>query len=144
MKTISNLRTGIILLAFAMSVVSCEDTFTEIESATPDLPEVQVPVPELEVSSSTAISTELRTAKPFTFRIGIIACTRTGYTIYVHMLNIEAYKISWQLDGTDLGYGNQIHCVTGRTVKVKVTRKSDRMSISRTIQLPPSVVDGLN
>ena len=113
MKTISNLRTGILLLACALSVVSCEDTFTEIESVTPDLPEVQVPVPELEDSNSTATLSELRTATPFTFRIGIIACTRTGYTIYVHMVNIEAYKIFWQMDGTDLGYGNQIHCVTG-------------------------------
>lgn len=144
MKTISNLRTGIFLLACALSVFSCEDIFTEIESATPTTSEVPVPVPELENLNSTATLSALMLPKTFTFNTAIIACTATGYTIYVYMVNINAYKIFWQVDGTDMGYGKQINCVNGLTVKVKVTRISDMASISRTIQLPPSVLDGLN
>ena len=130
---------SLVFLTCTVFFPACEDVIVEFHPDNPYSPEEVEPNPVLEVASSTEFPALRQGAKPFFYEIEKISCTQQGYTLKVLIYQPNNYQYSWIVDEMPAGTSNQIHCVTGKKVYLSVTRYSDMMTISRYMELPPSI-----
>lgn len=74
---------------------------------------------------------------PFDFGIQVTRCRKPTETVALDVMIDEPanYYYRWRVDGRDAGYGIGLPCLCAKSASVFVTRKSDLLSVRKTILL---------
>jgi hypothetical protein len=138
-----------------MQCVECVDRATKQETCKTLVvqPEVQRCDRVGRVSQEPAGNTPV--AEPFRVEIIQTACYFNGVNLEALVVDdgrhkpdpqvVARYIYAWELDGRQLEVsGNRISCIEGKTVKVKITKRSTKESVTRLIQLPEGQTDAID
>ncbi len=127
METTIN-KYGMVVLGCIIFLLSCETELFEISNSPDSKPNTLI--------QSVQTGPDLQKSYDFfDFQVNVTDCGRSGKTLEAFMPSLDGYFINWMTDGEYAGSKAQLLCVLANKVEVLVTRRSDGLSRSKTINI---------